>query len=352
MKMFSDMSLYNLTGLPNFFDFIEADVNEIFDKSGAFIVLNIFDLRIINEKYGNGTGDLCIVNLTQAIINIISRYPNIYGFRFAENDFIITLPNYSLSDIHEIISGVEEEFEKSMQILGLSDIKLYKYSLEYSQNINTIEDFYEYLLKSTLKVGENEEGTDRIIQHLVWTFTRNIRSISTLALKDDVSGLSNHRAGKLLVSNLIKEYSQCEKGFAIMFIDGDNLKRYNQISYEAGNKMIRNLSQIISNSIRDKDKVFRWLSGDEFLVVAKEVDNEKCVKLAERVRAAVEKQTLNCIFPTTISIGIAHYPTDGAVIEDIINNAEKANSYAKNMGRNKVIKWENTLENKTRLFQY
>jgi diguanylate cyclase (GGDEF)-like protein len=348
MKMFGDISIYNLTGLPNFFDFIEADVNKIFDKKGVFIVLNIFNLRMINEKYGNVTGDLCIVNLTQVINNIISKYPKIYGFRFSENDFIVTLPNYCLPNINEFISEIEEDFEKSMQLNGLSDINLFKYSLEYSQNINTIEDFYEFLLKSTLKVSENEEGIDRIIQHLVWTFTRNIRSTSTLALKDDISGLSNHRAGRIFVSNLINEHSQCEKGFAVMFIDGDNLKRYNQISYEAGNKMIRNLSQIISNSIRDKDKVFRWLSGDEFLVVLKEVDEENCIKLAERVREAVESQTLNYIFPTTISIGIAHYPTDGTVIDDIINYAEKANSYAKNMGRNKVVKWENTLENKIR----
>jgi diguanylate cyclase (GGDEF)-like protein len=337
------MSINNLSRIPNFFDFIEADISKVFAKKGAFIVFNVFKLMMINEKYGNNTGDLCISSLTQSINTVISKYPNLYGFRFAENDFIITMPNGTLSNVNEITSEVEEEFKKSMYILGHTDVGLYKFSLEYNQNINTIEEFYEFLLKNALKVSENEESIDRIIRHLVWTFTRNIRSTSRLALKDDVSGLSNHRAGKLFVSSLINEHSQCKKGFGVMFIDGDNLKRYNQISYEEGNRMIRNLSQIITNSIRDKDKVFRWLSGDEFLVVLKEVDKDNSVKLAERVRETVEKQTQNCIFPTTISIGIAHYPTDGNVIDEIINKAEKANRYAKGKGRNKVIRWENTM---------
>jgi len=346
MNMFTNMSLNNLTGMPNFFDFIESDISRIFDKKGVFIVFNVFNLMKINEKHGNDIGDLCISNLTQSINRVISNHSNLYGFRFAENDFIITLPNFQLSNVKEVTSEVEEEFKKYMDISGYEDIRLYKFSLEYNQNINTIEDFYEFLLKNALKVSENEENIDRIIKHLVWTFTRNIRNTSSLALKDDISGLSNHRAGKLFISNLINEQSQCKNGFAVMFIDGDNLKRYNQISYEAGNEMIRNLSQIISNSIREKDKVFRWLTGDEFLVVLKEVDKDNSAKLAERVREAVERQTQNCIFPTTISIGIAHYPTDGILIDELINKAEKANSYAKNKGRNKVIKWENTIEDR------
>jgi diguanylate cyclase (GGDEF)-like protein len=300
----------------------------------------------INEKYGNCIGDLCISSLTKSINSVISKHPNLHGFRFGENDFIITLPNYNLSNVNEIISEVEEEFRKCIYSLGYEEIRLYKFSLEYSENINTIEDFYEFLLKSAIKVSESEEDIDRIIKHLVWTFTRSIKSTSSLALKDDFSGLSNHRAAKLFISNLINEQCHCEKGFAIIFIDGDNLKRYNQVSYEAGNKMIRNLSQIISNSIRGKDKVFRWLSGDEFLVVLKDVDKDNSVKLAERVRETVEKQTQNYIFPTTISIGVSHYPTDGTLIDELIKKAEKANRYAKNKGKNKVVKWENTIEDR------
>jgi diguanylate cyclase (GGDEF)-like protein len=344
--MVSDMSINNSVGIPNFFDFIEADINKVFGKKGFFIVFNVFNLLKINEKYGNDIGDLCISGLTQSINSVILKHHNLYGFRFGENDFIIIMSNYNLSNVNEIISEVEENFRKYICILKLSNIALYKFDLEYNENINTVEDFYEFLLKNALKVSKSEENIDRIVKHFVWTFVMNIRSTRSLALKDDVSGLSNHRAGKLYVSNLINEQSQCEKGFAVMFIDGDNLKRYNQLSYEAGNKMIRNLSQIISNSIREKDKVFRWLSGDEFLVVLREVDKDNSLKLAERVREAVEKQTQNYIFPTTISIGIAHYPTDGTLIDELINKAEKANSYAKHKGRNKVVKWENTIENR------
>ncbi len=93
-----------------------------------------------------------------------------------------------------------------------------------------------------------------------------------LALVDDISGLSNNRAGKIYLAGLIREYSQKSKGFCVMFIDCDNLKRYNQVSYESGNQMIRYLSQIMTNTIKDEDKVYRWLSGDEFIVIVNEID--------------------------------------------------------------------------------
>ncbi|ERI95262.1 diguanylate cyclase domain protein [Clostridiales bacterium oral taxon 876 str. F0540] len=338
------MNINNLVGIPNFFDFIEADINKVFGKKGFFIVFNVFNLFQINEEYGNNVGDLCISGLTQSINSAISKHHNLYGFRFGENDFIIILPNCKLSNVNEIISEVQENFRKYICILKLSGIDLYKFHLEYNKNINTVEDFYEFLLKNALKVSENEESIDRIVKHFVWTFVRNIRSTSSLALKDDVSGLSNHRAGKLFLSGLIDEYAYNQKGFAVMFIDGDNLKRYNKISYEAGNQMIRNLSQIITNCIREKDKVFRWLSGDEFLVVSKGINKESSLKLAERIRKDIEEQTKKFVYPTTVSIGIAHYPSDGSSIDEVINKAEKANSYAKDAGRNMCVIWDRILK--------
>ena len=350
-KILSNMYINSSSGLPNFFDFIEADVNKIFGENGKFIIFNIFNLTMVNERYGRDIGDICIKGICESISNVVSRYVNVYGFRFGKNDFMITLPNYQPSNINEIVIEVKEEFKKIMDVLGFSSAELNHSALEYSEKIECVEDFYELLFNNAPFLGESKEATRRIVRHIIGTFTSSIRTTissynnaNTLALKDDISGLSNHRAGKLFLSGLIEEHSQKRRGFTVMFIDGDNLKRYNKISYESGNEMIRNLSQIISNSIRQEDRVFRWLSGDEFLVVLKEVDKNSSLKLAERIRESVEIQTKECIYPTTISIGLAHYPSDGTSIEDIITKAEKANSYAKDIGRNKVVKWESIIE--------
>ena len=142
----------------------------------------------------------------------------------------------------------------------------------------------------------------------------------------------------LYLSNLVKE-SKNKHEICVLFIDGDNLKNYNNISYEAGNDVIRSIANIITESIRENDRVYRWLSGDEFIVIMKETNIDNAIKGAERIRFAIEEKTKQFIYPVTISIGISVYPSDAEQIEDIIKNAERANSYAKNTGKNKVVIW-------------
>jgi diguanylate cyclase (GGDEF)-like protein len=139
----------------------------------------------------------------------------------------------------------------------------------------------------------------------------------------------------------LEGYKSDKNGFSLLFIDGDDLKRYNKVSYETGNDMIKRLSGIIVETLRNEDKIFRWLSGDEFLIVLKETNEVKAIRIAERIRQAVEEQTKTWIYPVTISIGISSYPKDGCCITELIDKAEKANGFAKDAGKNRVFTWDN-----------
>ncbi|SCN21707.1 hypothetical protein N3C_0378 [Clostridium sp. N3C] len=50
-------------------------------------------------------------------------------------------------------------------------------------------------------------------------------------------------------------------------------------------------------------------------MVFKDIDKKDSIKLAEKVRKAVEKETKNCLYPTTISVGVAHFPSDDNYME-------------------------------------
>ena len=336
----------SLTGLPNFFNFVEADVGKIFDKKGNFIVFNMLNLTEINESYGIDIGDSCIKGIGQAILAVTSTYSNIFIFRFGRNDFIAIIPDYLHISVESIASQIEVEFSNNIDKLGFESLKLNKLIINYNEQIKSIENFYEVLLNNALVSDDNSYTSKRLLMHVINTFTSNIRNtlsvynnVCELALKDDISGLYNHRAGKAFLVNLIEEYKIQKTEFSVLFIDGDNLRRYNKISYEAGNEIIKRLSEIITSSIRSEDKVYRWLSGDEFLVVLKGTNEINAFKLANRIREDVEEQTKDFVYPTTISIGLACYPNDGLGIEEIINKAEKANALAKSSGKNKVVKW-------------
>ena len=133
-------------------------------------------------------------------------------------------------------------------------------------------------------------------------------------------------------------YQVCliKEPFSILFIDGDNLKQYNTLSYQRGNLMIRDLGRLIADQLRRGDFLARWFSGDEFLVILPRADRAEALRVGERLRSKVEKTTRKWPFPITISVGVATYPIDGSTMEELLVKAEKANALAKKEGKNKV----------------
>lgn len=356
LKVF-EKSIYldPLTGLPNFFKFLESDVQALFDMRGSVIIFDLIKFTEINDRYGLEVGDLCLKTLSEVIINNLVDYNGASAFRTDGDEFTLVLPMKTSKEAKNLIKQIEFNFRNLMVEKGYEDINMRSLSLEYLEPIRSISKFYHKIFQSSIssdKDGIEKKVEDRWGEHIIDSFTRRIgetlsffNDAYVLAMADDISGLPNHRAGRSYLSNLIELSKQTKQGFSILFIDGDNLKRYNEISYQSGNDMIRKLSTIINNSIRKDDRIFRWLTGDEFLVVLPEVDHDSAFKLAERTRKAVEEQTKDWVYPVTISIGVAHYINDDNNIEDIINKAERANSHAKNLGKNRVVKWSVSHEN-------
>ncbi len=86
----------------------------------------------------------------------------------------------------------------------------------------------------------------------------------------------------------IQQSQRNNDAFSILFIDGDNLRLYNDISYSAGDDMLRQLAQLLSQHLRPGDFISRWRVGDEFLVLLPGTTKEDAFVVAERLRSEVE----------------------------------------------------------------
>jgi diguanylate cyclase (GGDEF)-like protein len=67
---------------------------------------------------------------------------------------------------------------------------------------------------------------------------------------------------------------------------------------------------------------------------------EDAVKLAERVRQAVEQESCQLqdqIIDVTVSIGVASYNKDTLSLEALLRRADDSMYQAKNQGRNRVV---------------
>lgn len=343
-----NMYLDPLTGLPNFFKLIESDVIQLFGNIGSVIICDMVKFSEINRKYGSDVGDIVLKKLAQTMAHCLSDYKDSSIFRTDGDEFTIILPDISTAEAELLSENIKDNFQNVVSHMRYGNIQMRLLTMPYS-GITSISRYYQLIFKHTRdEVEQSEHNASSFVwtDHIIDSFTRRIsetlafyEDAYVLAMADDISGLPNHRAGNTFLSNLIEESKMKRECFSILFIDGDNLRRYNEISYHEGNMMIRNLSKIISASLRKNDRIFRWFTGDEFLVVLPGVDKDTAIRLAERTRSAVELQTVDWTFPVTISIGVAEFTNDGSSIDEIIGRAEKANSVAKTRGKNRVVPW-------------
>lgn len=337
-----------LTGFPNFFKFVQANTIDVFSNNGSVIVFDIINFFKINNDYGKEVGDICLKALSEAIDREISSYEKTSAFRTDGDEFTVILPNVSKEEGENIAFQIREKWRALVKEHGLGDIDVHLLVLEYLDEIKSIDDFYKVIFKNSIKSSDkklDKFSEEAWVENIISSFIMRIKDTLTLlndtynlALTDDISRLPNHRACKMYLDELMKMCMVNKKPFSILFIDGDNLKKYNDISYETGNDMIKDLSSIIFDSLRKNDRIFRWLTGDEFLLILEGVGRENSSKLAERVRLTVEEGTKDWVYPITVSIGVSSYPDDGTTINELIKKAEKANVEAKNTGKNRVVK--------------
>jgi diguanylate cyclase (GGDEF)-like protein/putative nucleotidyltransferase with HDIG domain len=156
--------------------------------------------------------------------------------------------------------------------------------------------------------------------------------------RDPLTGVGNRRA---LAGDLpLLDQLQTQQGekFAFVLCDADHFKAYNdRFGHLAGDQALRMIAATIGGALRAGDTAYRY-GGEELLVVLRDVTASEAMKIAERVRAAVERTG----FPhpdseagvLTVSIGVA--AGEGATGE-LLARADAALYDAKRLGRNRVV---------------
>jgi diguanylate cyclase (GGDEF)-like protein len=158
-----------------------------------------------------------------------------------------------------------------------------------------------------------------------------------MANSDPLTELPNSRAAMSELELIHAQSHRAGRKFTILFIDGDNLRQYNEISYAAGDEMIQKLSAVKRNALRGRDFLARWRLGDEFVVILPDTPLEQALGIAERLRYAVESESSEWLIPVTISIGAAEYPGHADSIMSLLHEAEEAKNQAKLAGKNQVV---------------
>ncbi|MFH1378931.1 MAG: diguanylate cyclase [bacterium] len=210
------------------------------------------------------------------------------------------------------------------------------------------------LLKGVNKVTEGEMNVELPVKSsdeigkLTQTFNSMIRKIHeaqqklvTQTITDQLTGLYNFRYFQEYLNDEVSRAARYKHSFAILIIDIDHFKHYNDTQgHPLGNMILKEVSSILRDSLHREDFVARY-GGEEFVVILPETDINGAKAAGERLRNAIEQSP----FPgeksqpsgkLTISIGGAIFPHDSEAGKALLEKADKALYQAKSKGRNRV----------------
>ena len=162
--------------------------------------------------------------------------------------------------------------------------------------------------------------------------------IRQLAYTDKLTGLASRAYFYKHLEDLIKAASRREEHFAVMYLDLDGFKDINDsLGHDMGDELLKIVAERLQGVLRDTDFIAR-LSGDEFCILVDSVTDEYDV--AEVASRCLE-ETNRPVFlgkrevRPRCSIGIAHFPEDGADLQSLLKAADSAMYAAKEDGKHR-----------------
>ncbi|MDD5434055.1 MAG: diguanylate cyclase [Nitrospira sp.] len=272
-------------------------------------------------------------------------------------------------EIEEIKSAI---ILAGSEVTGIVDKGGYKAAVKYMGNTQTgashIDTVWEEEKKQfsnrlffPLEIGDEKIGMLKLIRSSGEPFSKHqydivemIVSTLTLALKnsevhrgaqematiDALTGLFNKRYFNEILDREFKSTMRYQTPVSLIMADLDNFKRVNdKFGHQAGDTVIREVSSILTRSLRDIDVPARY-GGDELAIILPETSAEQAFFVAKRLKRLIEQSPVlfgNNSINTTASFGISSCPNSNIkTVEEMISEADKALYDAKRCGRNRI----------------
>lgn len=195
--------------------------------------------------------------------------------------------------------------------------------------------FSEQLLPTGELLLQTKDITKQKILEL--HLNERTRSLTDLALTDELTRIANRRS---FVASVQSEISRCERlnyRVALLLLDIDYFKSVNDsYGHQAGDDVLQQVALRISSILREYD-IFGRIGGEEFGVFLAETDRETALQVAERLRRLIAIEPFVIAGrPLTITISIGVATGEGQSFESLYGEADTALYKAKSAGRNQV----------------
>ena len=316
----------------------------------TLIGIDVHQLRRINRVHGFERGDQLLRWLGIALRDEMGSTV----YRIAGDAFVIVLADGETSahanrarSLFERLNAQARQLSMEIPVVtmavihfaagtSLTTARVWQNLNELMQLINGEDPFRIF---DADPLGDNQEMIRAIelMAERILSLGYMLNVTFRLAYTDPVSKLPNLIATRRKLDLTLAEAVSKEERFSLCLIDGDDLKRYNTVSYAAGDQLVSQLAAVLLSVIRPGDFVGRWRFGDEFIILLPQTNRAEAVVIADKARCVVQEISQAWIFPVTISIGVVEYPIHGNTVDELVSTAERALKLAKEAGKNRTV---------------
>lgn len=159
------------------------------------------------------------------------------------------------------------------------------------------------------------------------------------AVTDELTGLANRRQFLDALEHELTRSARTGETTSLLLCDLDDFKLVNdRYGHPAGDEALRVVGRVLRDTVRELDVPAR-LGGEEFAVVLPNTTLDGAVRLAERIRVAIEQAAIvvgGHRIAVTVSLGVAAH-ADGETLDELMQQADRCLYAAKEAGKNVVV---------------
>lgn len=230
--------------------------------------------------------------------------------------------------------SIIEDRDPSAYVIGAEDTHMLV--IHRSVLWRMVDASHEFAKNLLVVLSERVRSHNRVIADSYGEMLKFERHATT----DALTGLANRHAMKDLFPDEIAACIEKEEPVALIMIDVDNFKQFNDtFGHIAGDRALTAVTKILRAQFRPRDLLVRY-GGDEFAVLLPGVNVDQAVAIGDRVRQAVCGTTGDgsdslIQIPIKISMGVAELKENGT-LDELVRAADAALYRAKHAGRNVV----------------
>lgn len=175
------------------------------------------------------------------------------------------------------------------------------------------------------------------------TLKQKNAQLKELAMIDGLTHIANRRFFDQMYEKSFKEISRDKKTLAILMIDVDHFKPYNDgYGHAQGDACLIAIGKVLKKSLKRPSDIIARYGGEEFVVLLKDIDFAGAKKVSLSLVKSVEALNIMHEYSSaadhvTISVGMAFKEIgDDVTKEELLKKADDALYKAKSEGRNRV----------------